>query len=309
MPIAHNIPVRIISLSDNKYDIAKAKVAQTGSRNIQRWNAVRGKDLFDNQAGLLPNYRKILREKYPQVYLPKDVSLLSIHADKCLRSGEKGTVYDVHNEGAIGCYLSHISLWQYMVEKNIPAMIIYEDDVDFVDDKTFCAKLDNVLMNYPKDFDALNFNIVSIPYPFVDYAKLEPTELDNIVNVKSIVWRMQGYLLTLEGAKKLLKDVFPIVYSIDSYMSAVTMQPEFNMTLLAAKEPWLNHPLVVINSSIGYSYVQCLTDAVFLIPQIVIVLILATFLVLLVALVVYGAYVIVRQIFNRNKLDSTEKKL
>jgi len=44
---------------------------------------------------------------------------------------ERQTHEDLPSLGALGCYLSHISVWQYMVENNITAAMIFEDDVVF----------------------------------------------------------------------------------------------------------------------------------------------------------------------------------
>lgn len=41
--------------------------------------------------------------------------------------------------GVIGCYLSHRKFWQTVVDKNLDSAIIFEDDIQLVDD--FKSKL------------------------------------------------------------------------------------------------------------------------------------------------------------------------
>lgn len=285
-----NVPVRVISLSEPDFRIAADKISAAGDfKDIAQWNAVRGKDLFNKDMSLRSDYQQILADRYPQVEISPSVSMLSSQAEKSLRYGQKSNFYDYHNAGAVGCALSHISLWQFMVRKKIPAIIIFEADVEFRRND-FCQKVREILENTSEQYDAVNFNLLPIPYPLTDHTELTETDSSDLVRVKGIAFRLQGYLLTLEGARKLLSNAFPLVYEIDSYMSVQTILPSSSFDLLATKEPMLDHPLVVLNSSIGYSPLQCVTDGMFFIPQIFFVILLALLLLLFILAVVFCIY-------------------
>jgi GR25 family glycosyltransferase involved in LPS biosynthesis len=50
------------------------------------------------------------------------------------------------NNGEIGCFISHIRCYEYMIKNNIEYMLIFEDDCNFCDN--FINKLNNVLIEY-----------------------------------------------------------------------------------------------------------------------------------------------------------------
>ena len=64
------------------------------------------------------------------------------------------------NTGEIGCFISHIRCYEYMVKNNIDYMLIFEDDCIFCDN--FINKLNNVLIEYNEH--KLNNKIVDILY-------------------------------------------------------------------------------------------------------------------------------------------------
>ncbi len=284
---ARDIPVKIIALSDEKYATAEKIVLNTTQfSDVQHWNAVRGSDLFDKETRmLLPNYIEILEKKYPHVSIPSSTpsntfpfQLISTQAQLCVATGERTNIYDIHNMGAVGCALSHISIWQDMVKHNIPATIVLEDDVQFEerfakDKSRFCNELAQILSKFSFNFDALNFNLVPIPTLCIQGTHLITTSLPSVVRVKGIGYRTQGYLITLSGAKELLSSAFPLVHTVDSYVSLKTMLPTtFNaepFLYLSTTKPWLKHPPIDFsNSQIGYSFLETVSDSLLAIPRI-----------------------------------------
>jgi len=64
------------------------------------------------------------------------------------------------NNGEVGCFISHIRCYEYMIKNNIDNMLIFEDDCKFCDD--FINKLNNVLIEYNNY--KLNNKIIDILY-------------------------------------------------------------------------------------------------------------------------------------------------
>lgn len=306
-----DIPVRVIALTEQEYNNAKNKIEAVGDfSDLRRHNAIRGKDFFDQNMNLYSNYRDIVRKKYPNLRVPKNTPMLSPQAEKSLRYNDKRTVYDFHNAGAVGCALSHISAWQEMVDNNIPQMIIFESDVDFAK-KDFCNRLNTIIENYQQPFDILNFNLLPIPFPLNDYTEIYDTKIPDVRVAKGIAFRLQGYMLTLEGAKKLLLNAFPLIYEVDSYVTMQSILPSTNLTILATSEPWLNHPVIVFGSSIGYSPTQCLTDGMFFVPQTILLLSMAVLILLTIAALVYGCYLLyhyVAKLTNNNESSAQQNQ-
>lgn len=114
-------------------------------------------------------------------------------------------------KGAVGCYLSHLKIYNKIVEQNIPYAIIFEDDCKFVDSPdNFWIKMNSIQI--PTDahiflFDAIihEFNIYNCPYI-------------NVCQV-NFFFCTHFYLITLMGAKIALANLLPIECQIDSKLS------------------------------------------------------------------------------------------
>ena len=60
------------------------------------------------------------------------------------------------SKSMIGCGLSHIKLWEKIVNENIELSLILEDDFVFYDD--FKNKLNNLLLNVPNNYDMIHLS-------------------------------------------------------------------------------------------------------------------------------------------------------
>lgn len=101
--------------------------------------------------------------------------------------------------GEIGCYVSHYRIWQKIVNENIPCCIVLEDDLTI--DNAFPQVVD-VIQSLDTNWDMIKL-YDGRPTPF-----FESKQLDNeftLGNYKEVPNGTQGYAITLEGARKLLK--------------------------------------------------------------------------------------------------------
>lgn len=151
---------------------------------FQFFDAVYGKSLSDNELS------KVDYEYYPKYY----------SASKPLTLGE------------IGCAMSHIKVYEYMVENNIEEAIILEDDavVSLYIKEILSAALEKV--SDKKEILFLDHGKAKV-YPFMKnlperyrLAKYRKPSR----NSKRTIIRTTGYLLTLKGAQKLLQHAYPI---------------------------------------------------------------------------------------------------
>ncbi|CAE8610032.1 unnamed protein product [Polarella glacialis] len=108
--------------------------------------------------------------------------------------GHKNTLPHL-TTGQLGCFMSHFTVWHYMVEHNIPAALILEDDFDFQED--FKRRLGE----YLEEARGQDWNLL--------YLGRSPTEGD-IVRVSEhlsqpgyTLWTV-GYIFTLDAAKALV---------------------------------------------------------------------------------------------------------
>lgn len=130
---------------------------------------------------------------------------------------------DLNTAGGVGCYLSHVEVWKKVVNNPEPYAVIFEDDAALPED--FLLRLETGLAEInllPTSLDVWTF---SYPWSFYYTTKGRPLPQDQPDNLRGN-WILNtspggltGYLLTKEGAKKLLVSAFPIDMHVDLYIS------------------------------------------------------------------------------------------
>lgn len=119
--------------------------------------------------------------------------------------------------GGVGCALSHIAVWQWMVDNNQPLCLIFEDDAvvppDFIKRANDCIK-ESVVLKNPKQWDLW---LLGGTWDDLSSIPMEPSA-SGIIRVGSFVL-FHAYVMTLDCAKRLLRDVYPIHCHIDLWTS------------------------------------------------------------------------------------------
>ena len=114
--------------------------------------------------------------------------------------------------GEIGCALSHINLWERILREDIPEAIILEDDTRL--GKAFFEVLEN-RDKFPQGYELINFGTEAATKPFGDYV----ADIYRCANYSDQAYMASAYLLTYEGARKLVNLVRPFYMPIDDFMS------------------------------------------------------------------------------------------
>lgn len=118
-----------------------------------------------------------------------------------------GKLRETHKElgsvGAIGCYLSHMKIWQLVAESGEAALVV-EDDVKFSDTVT-----------WPSLATLAGFDLV-----LLGYWDANPAGKKGVEPFYGDFTGLQLYYLTPVGANFLLNGAFPITQQVDWYMSA-----------------------------------------------------------------------------------------
>lgn len=121
---------------------------------------------------------------------------------------------ELDSVGGVGCALSHIAVWQWMVDNNQEVCLIFEDDAvvppDFVERANKCIEKSNILKD-PKKWDLW---MLGGKWEELTHIPTEP----KAVRIGAFVL-FHAYVMTLHGAKRLLKDVYPIHAHIDIWVS------------------------------------------------------------------------------------------
>lgn len=133
-----------------------------------------------------------------------------------------------YSNGAIGCALSHLQLWDKCIELDKP-IVIMEDDV--IVSRDYNKHMNNLMNNLlPKTWDIvqLNYNFDSVlSYNNTNYEtcncifnkhKITKADIFNFVNTKinttiaklNFCFGMSAYIINPIGAKKLKDNCFPL---------------------------------------------------------------------------------------------------
>ena len=117
----------------------------------------------------------------------------------------------------IGVFLSHLGFWNYIVKNNIECSLILEDDACF-NDETFANQIKSVI----SDHDTMNFKVVSL-FKHDDQKKTKKYNTFNnkYHKIDARCWGAVAYIITLDGAKQLLKSIVPIKTPVDFSMFSI----------------------------------------------------------------------------------------
>jgi GR25 family glycosyltransferase involved in LPS biosynthesis len=200
--------------------------------NVERFEAINGKELDKT---ILDDILSI-RSKYN---LGKD------------RRDHNG----IYTYGAIGCYLSHVNLWTKIVEENINECIIFEDDViinKYIDKSTIINKISEIIKESKNICRNLNkeLSYIFLSYNAESYDELSP----NVIKLNDSYGTI-AYYITNYGAKKLLKNVYPIEVQIDSYIFMLS-NVDKDLLLLAPSTKIFNQSNL-FETDIQTKYVGC----------------------------------------------------
>ena len=132
---------------------------------------------------------------------------------------------NIETLGAIGCYLSHVKLWEALANSNDEMLLILEDDAITNNFSAFQINqfLNEIIENDP-EWDVI----------FLGYTKPSPSPnadipiTESVYKINEITFQTHAYLLSKKGALKLLSKAFPIVDQVDSYMSYMAITRGLN---------------------------------------------------------------------------------
>ena len=122
--------------------------------------------------------------------------------------------------GELGCYNSHYDCWKYVVDNNLKNCLILEDGITFLRNDYI-----NILSK-----EHINMDII--------YINQEMT----INNKQFVGYGTQGYIVSFEGAKKLLTLCSTLSAPIDLHIRHLCNTKELNATIL-------NKPFVKRNNN------------------------------------------------------------
>jgi len=112
----------------------------------------------------------------------------------------------INTRGAQGCILSHIKLWKYIIDNNIEFATVFEDDIIF--HQHWNEIVNKYITETPNDYDIIYMG------GQMEYVMGDPIS-------STMVWCTHAYIISLKGAKKILKAILNHpngIYALDSML-------------------------------------------------------------------------------------------
>lgn len=139
-----------------------------------------------------------------------DISVLTAHN---IKYKKRRSHYEIDKVGAVGCSLSHFACWRALLESSAPAMVVFEDDVAIPRDLR--DRLTMVMRELPAEWDMVHFHRTAFAGGRYD---CEPTGEGKWQACESLMGTF-GYMISREGARRLLEKAYPIELHVDAYMA------------------------------------------------------------------------------------------
>jgi GR25 family glycosyltransferase involved in LPS biosynthesis len=124
---------------------------------------------------------------------------------------------DIRTLGAIGCYKSHIGVWELALSRCEKEIIILEDDIKL---KVNISKLEEYIKTRPDDYDICYLDWYGL------YGYQNTKEYNSYWNRNNgdEISYFSAYMISEKGIKKLLKNIYPIEQQIDCYADAYAIE-------------------------------------------------------------------------------------
>lgn len=190
----------------------------TLERRPDRWRR------FQDQSGIDGlDLKKFLGVDGKKLDVRKD-ERISLFTRRNIISKSRRSHEELDSIGGVGCALSHIAIWQWMVDNNQEVCLIFEDDAvvppDFVQRANTCIS-ESTLLKDPKKWDMW----------LVGGSWDELTQIPGETKVARVgsFFSFYSYVMTLHGAKRLLKHVYPIQGHIDVWTSIYNYVYDFRI--------------------------------------------------------------------------------
>jgi len=237
--------VYVISLEQDR-ERRKLLSEQLRCANIS-YKLVKAADGYQLSAAQLRRYNRERKEYFKKFKYPLPRSLSHLAEILTRRKFIKNTLAKDLLAGEVGCSLSHLKVYQEIVNKGAPWSIILEDDAQLVTDISpllnEIAKLeqkwDIILLGYNYSGYSSLINRRGIPIVLAGRKCLgEDLLMGRIVSIRH--FGSQAYAISLNGAKQLLEKARPIRYQADLLLWGGT---EFSLNVGC-----FSPPIIGINS-------------------------------------------------------------
>jgi len=221
---------------------------------------------FESQPGL-PDFQNIRR------YSAVDGNALNIDNDKRVSlfthlnilRGERRSHWDINTKGGIGCYMSHVNIWEEFQNSQYEVALVMEDDIILSKDSANTLKTWIKESKVMQNTDLWDFCILAptkgIETSSKDRKPLMPLYKDDPTCIRLELFNcMVAYLITKKGVRKIMPHIYPIEGHIDWFLSASSQLKIINVC--APSKPLFKYKYTVtdIHKSSSCKICDVMTD-------------------------------------------------
>lgn len=212
--------VFVISMNDERYQSAEKNLTGSGflKSQIVRFPAVVGStiDLSDDSI----------------VHLNTKNHLLENNSNTTTTNKNNGQL--IPSKGALGCYLSHYNLWKQIAAEGNDA-IIAEDDIVF--------RIPNAYSTIEKKWEESKQLGMQLLLLGSSKLPLLQSSVPGLFHVMDHFFGTEGYVLSPEGAQRLLMTALPIKVQVDAYIGSFAASKKLKIGAVRPSISGQNHIL------------------------------------------------------------------
>lgn len=190
---------------------------------------INSRNRMDRFRNMIERFRTlgVEAERFSAIYGGElDHTKLNMHRSGpiLLADGKEGTQYRLLNNGEIGCFISHTTIYQKIKENGFDKTLILEDDATFCDG--FKEKFEDQMKHVPNDWDMIYFGQWNYDHPAAGTEHLCGT-MNLKENVSGEVyradrcWLTHAYAVRLKCIDYLIDNTKELYASIDNVLADI----------------------------------------------------------------------------------------
>jgi GR25 family glycosyltransferase involved in LPS biosynthesis len=166
---------------------------------------------FTAQAGVkqLPNVKRFLAVDGSTIDYMTDPRI-PMYTKKNIKNTTRRAHEEISTVGAIGCALSHIGIWEWIVQNQAAVTMVFEDDAKIP--PNFAPYMNQLIEKSPTLKDTHAWELCVLTHQTV---KMKPVAGDPYINTTQGFVGFQCYFITLDCAKRFLKEAYVLHLHID----------------------------------------------------------------------------------------------
>ena len=173
-----------------------------------------------------------------------------IDGSKLTEKERKNVTSDIGNliasPSMIGCGISHINLWKKIIREGIDKALILEDD--FILKDNFIYKFDKALKHAPENYD-----IIFLTDNLIHNKNIKFKDINAYFYKQIFISQTLAYIITIEGAKKILEYINKITNHIDIELCLLALYNN-NINVISMKEPLVYQTYDTSNNTNDFNF-------------------------------------------------------